>query len=192
MRQSGSKVFNLPQILSWLWFPCHHPCMKCDVNPWRCNVCIWVAINVYECSVCIEVTINACPCNLCIGVTINAWYNPGVAIHVIIERKHIKQHTQHKHQRHDKTRSVVSLNAFNMASFTNGQRCSQCLAVYPWPFYKCKVPDCKNVLCERCDTNHEGYCCHGEKHNGPDRNDYLKTIKKKPAAAKTKKRKKSK
>ena len=72
---------------------------------------------------------------------------------------------------------------FIMSSFTNGQMCCQCLARFPWPFYKCKTPDCHQKLCEDCSIAGSGFCGGGGACNGPDRNDYLAKCKKRPAAA---------
>ena len=80
---------------------------------------------------------------------------------------------------------------FIMSSFTNGQMCCKCLARFPWPSYKCKTPNCNNVLCERCSVADSGFCGHGERCNGPDKDDYLKTCRKRPAAAGTKTQKRS-
>ena len=77
-------------------------------------------------------------------------------------------------------------------SFIHGEICCQCLTRYPWPFYKCKAPECYNMSCADCNNANSGFCGMGAGAcNGPDREDYLKRCTKRPAAAMTKSSKES-
>ena len=67
-----------------------------------------------------------------------------------------------------------------MSSFTNGIMCSNCLTRFPLPFYRCKT--CNHILCETCSIGNSGFCGHGGLCNGPDKDDYVKRCRKRPAA----------